>query len=194
MTPLTLLPVLIRLLVPAGQTPPGLDLTVMAAEAQRVWSARVLVQVADPRDAGQDNAPLIWIRFADRLGPDARPDALAWTPFTDGQPGGVITIAPGRVRAAVARGLRRPAGAVDAEAFARATGRVLAHELGHVLLAEPGHTRGGLMRRGFTPIELTATSVAPFTLPPAAFTGAVATALEARRQEPASTGLAGAPQ
>ena len=36
----------------------------------------------------------------------------------------------------------------------RALGRVLAHEIGHVLLGLPDHQRQGLMRRSFEPMEL----------------------------------------
>ena len=36
----------------------------------------------------------------------------------------------------------------------RALGRVLAHEIGHVLLGVPNHQREGLMRRSFEPTEL----------------------------------------
>jgi len=36
----------------------------------------------------------------------------------------------------------------------RALGRVLAHEIGHVLLGLPNHQRQGLMRRSFGPMEL----------------------------------------
>jgi hypothetical protein len=38
----------------------------------------------------------------------------------------------------------------------RALGRVLAHEIGHVLLAVRQHDRAGLMRAVFTPAELAA--------------------------------------
>jgi hypothetical protein len=56
---------------------------------------------------------------------------------------------------------KRPHGAAsvrlvhDGE-LARALGRVLAHELGHVLLAAPYHTPTGLMRRNFDPTDLAA--------------------------------------
>ena len=38
----------------------------------------------------------------------------------------------------------------------RAMGRILAHEIGHVILAAPRHQREGLMRRAFRPAELIA--------------------------------------
>jgi hypothetical protein len=48
--------------------------------------------------------------------------------------------------------------------LARALGRVLAHEIGHVLLAVPNHDGAGLMRAAFRPNELAATEGAPFRL------------------------------
>ena len=49
---------------------------------------------------------------------------------------------------------------------ARALGRVLAHEIGHVLLAAPNHDPSGLMRANFSPDELGAPDVSPFYLTP----------------------------
>lgn len=46
----------------------------------------------------------------------------------------------------------------------RALGRVLAHEIGHVLLGEPGHDDTGLMRPAFRPHELADENRAPFRL------------------------------
>ena len=48
--------------------------------------------------------------------------------------------------------------------LARALGRVLAHEIGHVLLGAPYHDRDGLMRAAFRPNELAALEDAPFRL------------------------------
>jgi hypothetical protein len=48
--------------------------------------------------------------------------------------------------------------------MARALGRVLAHEIGHVLLAVPSHDRVGLMRASFDPAELADPNPAPFRL------------------------------
>jgi hypothetical protein len=66
-------------------------------------------------------------------------------------------------------GLRKASGASvtglahDRE-LARALGRVLAHEIGHVLLAAPNHDERGLMRVNFGPDELAAPDRAPFRL------------------------------
>jgi hypothetical protein len=48
--------------------------------------------------------------------------------------------------------------------MARALGRVLAHEIGHVLLAAPYHDVSGLMRPVFSPHELASPDRTPFCL------------------------------
>ena len=48
--------------------------------------------------------------------------------------------------------------------LARALGRVLAHEIAHVLLGAPNHDEAGLMRVSFRPDELAAPDRAPFRL------------------------------
>ena len=55
-------------------------------------------------------------------------------------------------------------GIVHDRELARALGRVLAHEIGHVLLGAPNHDEAGLMRVGFRPDELAAPDRAPFRL------------------------------
>ena len=53
-------------------------------------------------------------------------------------------------------------GLVRDHELARALGRVLAHEIGHVLLAAPYHDRAGLMRAAFRPDELAGPNRAAF--------------------------------
>lgn len=55
---------------------------------------------------------------------------------------------------------------VDEGVFARALGRVLAHELGHLLLSLDGHRDGGLMRSSFSHRSLTGRSAGAFRLSP----------------------------
>ncbi len=50
--------------------------------------------------------------------------------------------------------------------LARGLGRVLAHEIGHVLLGAPRHTESGLMRASFRPDELGQPDRTPFRLTP----------------------------
>ena len=56
------------------------------------------------------------------------------------------------------------AGHIYEQELARALGRVLAHEVGHVLLALHAHDRVGLMREVFTPDELARPDRSPFVL------------------------------
>jgi hypothetical protein len=64
--------------------------------------------------------------------------------------------------------LRRPSSGpfVGERDMGRALGRVLAHEIGHVLLAVRQHDRAGLMRAVFTPAELAAPDRESFRLTP----------------------------
>ena len=55
-------------------------------------------------------------------------------------------------------------GLVRDHELARALGRVLAHEIGHVLLGALYHDRAGLMRAAFRPDELAEPNGAPFHL------------------------------
>jgi hypothetical protein len=84
--------------------------------------------------------------------------------------GGPITIFEPAIRASLAarspeyrnEAARFPGGA-DAE-LGRAMGRVLAHELGHILLATPYHRPTGLMRARFPADELAGLNPGPFGL------------------------------
>jgi hypothetical protein len=62
------------------------------------------------------------------------------------------------------RRLREAPVAARQQVVGRALGRVLAHELGHFLLAWRGHVEAGLMRSSFPPEELAAADVRPFAL------------------------------
>ena len=53
---------------------------------------------------------------------------------------------------------------IDSPGMGRALGRVLAHEIGHVLLAAPNHQVNGLMRPSFLPEDLVSLQRWSFTL------------------------------
>ena len=68
-------------------------------------------------------------------------------------------------RVLVGRAVEGPAAWVVSDLdLSRALGRVLAHEIGHVLLAVPYHEREGLMRANFAPRDLLYPDRAPYRL------------------------------
>ncbi len=112
------------------------------------------------------------------LSPHGRRTAGALEPslgsvvFVDGIPDGVITIRPETVEAAIlaarwnGRSFTEAPWGIQEDFAGRALGRVLAHELGHYLLAQKSHTQTGLMRATFKGRELVATDRRAFQLQP----------------------------
>jgi hypothetical protein len=72
--------------------------------------------------------------------------------------------AAGRVLAAGALARTSAARIVSDREIARGLGRVLAHEIGHVLLAAPYHDAAGLMRANFSASDLASLDRTPFQL------------------------------
>jgi len=159
---------LLSVLVVATATPRGVDLPALEAELQRIWRPAASVAVGTDPGEGRPHGRVVWLRFADELGPAAHAAALGWTPFTDGAPGAVVTVSPMRIRRALAGPAASPmpvSSPEHAAAFSRALARVAAHELGHVLLNAAGHERRGLMREAFTRDDLLAIRPRSLTLP-----------------------------
>jgi hypothetical protein len=136
----------------------------MIAEADTIWRAYgVRVSQPPPGAWGPD-----LVRLTVRLD-EGRPPAGAlaggrtsdgeglgaiWF-AEDGTPADTIAVSLGAVSARVMRAgvgghsiASWPPALADA-AVGRALGRVLAHEIGHYLLASPVHSKAGLMRAGF---------------------------------------------
>lgn len=145
-------------------------------EASRIWDAYgVHVTWFDGRgDCSYDEPSrepvdrlLVVVTGAD----DVATPALGSVSFSNGMPGETIHLsyqALSRLVSAASIGMWT----VDAlplplrdRIIGNALGRVLAHEIGHVLLALPSHDRSGLMRPAFTPSDLVASDGDALRLP-----------------------------
>jgi len=74
--------------------------------------------------------------------------------FVDGRPDPQLTVSVTAARDWVRRAHPEVLPAVQTLMAARIVGRAAAHELGHYLLADPGHRRSGLMRARFDDVDL----------------------------------------
>ena len=80
----------------------------------------------------------------------------------------IIFVSPSAVMRLVRKsGAAPPESFVMASLHARMMARVIAHELGHILLDTDGHAPRGLMRRGFKPADVVQHGRESFTLDPA---------------------------
>lgn len=122
---------------------------------------------------------------------DAPDRPLGSVLFVEGIPDGVMMIRPEAVEAVIlnagwnGRPLSDVPRALREDLAGRALGRVLAHELGHYLLAQRGHATRGLMRASFKGTELVAVDRRAFRL-----LSAEVVALGPRVAELAATGRA----
>jgi hypothetical protein len=80
--------------------------------------------------------------------------ALGFTSITNGEILPFTTIDCGRTRAFLAEALLRLPRAERAEAFGRALGRVVAHELYHIFANTPHHGRTGVAKESYTVDDL----------------------------------------
>jgi hypothetical protein len=103
----------------------------------------VVIARETPSRAGASGDPLGWFGYSETAGP-----------------GRLIVLGADAARRHLRRLFdeARPVGSIRAQSaamlLARALGRTLAHELGHLLLRSRSHERTGLMRRSFTPDDL----------------------------------------
>jgi hypothetical protein len=151
--------------ITAGAQPPA-ERTAMLQEADAIWGAHgVSIVAVAPEQAGPPAADArLVVALARASRPPAAPgrrERLGAIVFDhDNAPATTITIDVAAVAAIVARARlggrpfdQWPPAGRDA-LVGRALGRVLAHEIGHYLLASRVHTSAGLMRAAFDGDEL----------------------------------------
>ena len=159
------------------------QIRVMMRETDAIWRPYGVTLVWLGEGAGESGvwpAALLRVQFAQGVRATSRigsPDAsrLGAIQFFDGVvPDDIILLSTDEIAATVMssqlseRDLHElPTGLVE-DATGRATGRVLAHELGHYLLASRTHARKGLMRRSFAGRQLVGWDRRAFTLDAAA--------------------------
>jgi len=126
----------------------------MIAEAQRVWR---LYEVTVREGEGEDcNRQLVVKSDAAALPEDMAPDsALGWVPFAAGRPRRVVFLRVSRASTLIADiGAGTRPDAMNRWLVGKLLGRVLAHEIGHVLLNSAQHQPRGLMRRQYHAVEV----------------------------------------
>jgi hypothetical protein len=166
--------------IAADGAPPaaGRHVTAMIAEADTIWRAYG-VRVSQPaRGAWPRDLVRLIVRVIDGRTPGATAsgrtsdgERLGTIWFAeDGTPADTIAVSLGAVSARVmgsdmgGRPIVSWPPALAEAAIGRALGRVLAHEIGHYLLASPVHSKGGLMRAGFDGRQLAAWDRRSFVL------------------------------
>jgi hypothetical protein len=168
MLPLRLVFTLLTTVAPAA-VPSARQIDGMIREADAIWSPYgVQVSLARSPELRPD-AVRLTLEFAPSSAQAPRLGAI-W--IVDGVPQDRVVLASREVGALVdatlVRGRRLdqwPPAVID-DVHGRALGRVLAHELGHYLLAFAGHTGEGLMKRAFRGRDLSAADRRPFRLDP----------------------------
>ena len=137
---------------PPRALPPAVERAAVA-EAAAIWRPHgVAIASIDPSGAPAEVAELTVVIGTSPRSGSVPPDALGAVEFaSDGTPGRVITIFPDRVKRLLddARLADLPLSQWPPKArdsmIGRALGRIIAHEIGHIVLRSKRHARSGLM-------------------------------------------------
>jgi hypothetical protein len=168
MLPLRIVITLVAAIAPPA-APSSAQIDAMIREADAIWRPHgVQVALSRPADSRHGGVPLT-LELAPSSGQRRRLGAV-W--LVDGVPQDRIVVVPHEVAAVLAavpwkgRPLAYWPKAVIDGVKGRALGRVLAHELGHYLLASGAHTSAGLMQRAFSGADLGSTDRRAFQIDP----------------------------
>jgi hypothetical protein len=146
---------------------PGIDEAVTAKaqeEIEIIWRRYGVTIVWAPHWSPASGAmmPDLFIQFVEGPAPTKNNNAIAWIPFANGVPLPYARVSrPAAMRLLVTkawfddRRLVDQSPDIQVAALGRIVGRALAHEIGHFLIAKPGHAKNGLMRAAIDPTTLT---------------------------------------
>lgn len=136
----------------------------MFTEAQTVWQPHGVA--IRPGQAGNCDRLIVVKSDAEARPEDIAPDsALGWVPFVAGKPRRLLFLRVSRAQSLVedmSPGTRPEA--LTRLLVARFLGRILAHELGHVLLNSPQHRERGLMRAHYRARDVLSSPISSYTL------------------------------
>jgi hypothetical protein len=144
----------------------GREQSALFAELSAIWHP-LGVAVGMRPHGDEECGRLIAVKADDEAAPEdvAADSALGWVPFVAGRARRLIFL-----RVSIARALingvdpgTRPDG-LTRFLVAKLLGRILAHELGHVLLNSPRHQRTGLMRVRYRPRDVLSEPTSNYTL------------------------------
>ena len=140
----------------------------MTREVERVWqAARVELQWATKLPSGEPIVDRIIAVHVTDNPPDGTPippGAMGAVPIVAGRMRQVIYVSPTAVKRLMATAHILPSDGRFADLYARTVGRVVAHELGHLLLRSVAHRQTGLMRNAFVARDVVSGDVSRFAL------------------------------
>lgn len=145
---------------------PTLRMDTVVSEADTIWTPLGVHVVRGTFDDAYCHRVILV-----RADTEGRPEdvawngAIGWVPFVEGRPRQVVFLRMARI-GRLFDAVSHDPGTTGLRAMwtARFLGRVLAHEIGHILLATSGHTADGLMRQVYAPHDVLKLPASAYTL------------------------------
>ena len=161
------LPTRVLLVVPTSNALPT-PMSTTRAEVGRIWrAAGVELTWLSRLPRGElsfDRVIAVVVDDAAFAGSALPVGALGGVPMVAGRMRQIVYLSPTAIKQLVAQAGVLPTGGQFGGAYARMVGRVIAHELGHLLLYSSAHRESGLMRPSFVARDVMSPNRDRFTL------------------------------